>query len=394
MPKSSVQSGRTRSKVLSNGRLGVPVEHRGSKLKIPILRPELPDFDTFATSVREIWDSGTLTNWGPFVTRFEEIAAAYLAAPYARAVVSADIGLTLAIAALQLPEGSVALLPSFTFNSTVNAVIWNRLRPVFCDVDPDSFCIDPREVEARMTPEVSLVIGTHVFGSPCDADALRAAAGARPILFDAAQAYGARYRGRMVGGLGDIEVFSFSVTKLVQSAEGGLVTTRSAALAERFEYLRGYGFSGDYESHYVGMNGKMSELHAALACLTLPTVEDAIMRRTAIMARYRRNLAGISGIRFQRVDNLDRSVYKDAAIVFENGRDQVEAALTDEGIQTRRYFRPAHTMRAYQSYAGDALPVTESLARQVLCMPIFNTMDNADVDRVCGIIRAALPLPG
>jgi dTDP-4-amino-4,6-dideoxygalactose transaminase len=357
---------------------------------IPIVRPELPNFDEFVASLREIWDSGILTNWGPNVRRFEQIAGAYLGAPHAKAVVSADIGLTLAIAALQIPEGAAVLLPSYTFNSTVNAVLWNRLCPVFCDVDPDTFCIDAGDVDARIQSDVALVIGTHVFGAPCDVDALRRVAAGRPILFDAAQAYGARYRGRPAGTLGDIEVFSFSVTKVVHSAEGGLLTTADADLAERFDYLRGYGFSGDYESRYVGLNGKMSELHAALGVLTLGRIEEAIARREVLLERYKRNLDGVDGVRFQQVPAADRSAIKDVAVVFERGRDQVEAALTGMGIQTRRYFRPAHTMRAYRGFADRALPVTERLSEQVLCLPIHNTMDTTTVDRICEGVHSVL----
>lgn len=357
---------------------------------IPILRPEMPDFDTFAGLLREIWDSAMLSNWGPHARRFEDIAASYLGVSYAKATVNADIGLTLAIAALQLPEGAGVLMPSYTFNSTVNAVLWNKLRPVFCDIDPDTFCIDPADVAARMTPDVVLVSGTHVFGAPCDADALRAAADGRPILFDAAQAYGARYKGRAVGTLGDIEVFSFSATKVVMSGEGGLITTADPTLAERIEYLRGYGFSGDYESRYVGMNGKMSEIHAALGCLSLPTIEDVVSRRTAILSRYKHNLDGVDGVRFQHVPAGDRGVVKDVAVVFDEGRERVERALTEAGVQTKRYFKPAHTMAAYRAYANGPLPVTERLAEQVLCLPIFNELGADDIDHICDIVRMAV----
>jgi dTDP-4-amino-4,6-dideoxygalactose transaminase len=358
---------------------------------IPILRPDMPDFDAFAGALREIWDSAMLSNWGPYARRFEDIAASYLGVSYAKATVNADIGLTLAIAALQLPEGASVLMPSFTFNSTVNAVLWNKLRPVFCDIDPHTLCIDPADVAARMTPDVVLVSGTHVFGAPCDADALRAAADGRPILFDAAGAYGARYKGRAAGTLGDIEVFSFSATKVVMSGEGGLITTADPTIAERIDYLRGYGFFGDYESRYVGMNGKMSEIHAALGCLSLPTIEDVVARRAAILARYQCNLDGIDGLRFQHIPAGDRSVIKDMAVVFDEGRERVERALTEAGVQTKRYFRPAHTMAAYRAYANGPLPVTEQVADQVLCLPMFNALDTASIDHICDIVRATVP---
>jgi dTDP-4-amino-4,6-dideoxygalactose transaminase len=330
-----------------------------------------------------------LSNFGKYARRFETQAQDYLGTPRVRAVASCDIGLTLALAALHLPPGGEAIVPSFTFNSTVNAILWNRLTPVFADIDPRRLTLDPVEVERLASRGTGVVVGTHVFGNPADHDAIRAAAPAPvPIIYDAAHAFGSRYRGRAAGTLGDAEVFSFSGTKLVTSAEGGLIATARDDLVTRIEYLRAYGFQNDYESHVVGLNGKISELNAALGCLTMETVERAVERRQEIAARYRSALGEVPGLEFQLVDGRDRSTYKDFAILCPHGRDAVMQRLEAAGVQTKRYFRPAHRMRAYRRYATRPLPRTDDVYARILCVPIFNQMSDAQLDEVIGLVGA------
>ena len=360
---------------------------------IPIMRPQLPPLERYVELLRRVWDSHMLSNFGPLAREFEAGAQQYLGNPNVRAIASGDIGLIAAIAALDIPEGSEAIVPAFTFNSTLNALAWNGLVPVFADIDPRTLNADAADVAARVTPRTKLVVATHVFGNPCDADALAAAARGLPIVYDAAHAYGSRYRGRPCGGgtIGAFEVFSFSGTKLVTSAEGGLVAARDAELARKIEYLRAYGFQGDYESHMVGLNGKMSELNAALGVLTIEMAEAAVARRQEIVARYRELLGGIAGTAFQQVDARDRSTWKDFALLLRDGatRDKVEAALTAEQIQTKRYFRPAHQMRAYRQWASGPLPRTEDVYARILCIPIFNELPDSDIERIAALVRRA-----
>ena len=339
--------------------------------------------------LRDVWDSHMLSNFGTFARRFEASAQAYLGTPRARAVVNCDLGLVIGLAALDLPAGAEAIVPSFTFNSTINAVLWNRLTPVFADIDPQRLTLDPEGVRELIGPRTAVVVGTHVFGNPCDHDALRRAAGSLPIVYDAAHAYGSQYRGRSAGTLGDVEVFSFSGTKLITSAEGGLITASREELVTRIEYLRAYGFQTDYESHFAGLNGKMSELHAALGLLALESTEQAVRRRQEIAARYRHALDALPGISFQTVESSDRSTYKDFAILCDR-RDDVERGLTAAGIQTKRYFRPAHMMRAYRTFATRPLPRTERVYSRILCLPIFNEIRDAEVDEVAARVSAQL----
>lgn len=360
---------------------------------IPITRPELPPLEDFTELLSDVWASRMLSNFGPFAVRLEKMVSAYLGLG-ARVVVSGDIGLTLSIAALGIPKGKGCLVPAFTFNSTVNAIIWNGLVPVFVDIDPATFNIDIEHAGllARKHPDVGLIVATHVFGNPANTDGLSRLAkdlGAY-LVFDAAHAYGSKRDGVAVGSFGDAEVFSLSGTKIVTSAEGGVVTSRDDAFLARMDLVRGYGFIDDYNTKLVGLNGKMSELHAALGLLSLRRVEDAISVREEKLARYKHRLGAVDGIHHQAVRSQDRSTYKDFALLFDQPslRDKVEAELKLAHVQTKRYFRPCHKMDAYRIYAGDDLPVTESVYSRILCLPLFEGLSNDEIDSICDVISS------
>lgn len=355
---------------------------------LPVSRPSLPPLDRFVELLEDIWKSRMLSNFGAYARRFERTAQEYLGNPRTRAVVNCDIGLLLSVAALALPEGSECLVQSFTFNSTINAILWNRLTPVFVDIDPRTLNVDCEDLERRITPATRAIVVTHIFGSPLPIDRVLAIAGRRGlrVVVDAAHAYGATHRGLRIGDprLGDFQVFSFSGTKPLTSAEGGLVSIARAEDLGVFEYLRVYGFQNDYISKYVGLNAKLSEIHAALGCLTLDTVEDVMAIRQAKAARYRAALAGAPRIRFPETLPEARSAYKDFAILCTEGRDALAAALEALGIQTKKYFRPLHLMPAYARFGSpqDDLADTLAVADAVLCLPMFNDLADSDIDRV------------
>lgn len=356
---------------------------------IPIVRPWLPPLEDYVDLLREVWDTRMLSNFAEFSQRLEQLARNYLGSPNVLATSSGDIALIVTLRALDLPEGSPCFVSDFTFNSTINAALWNRLRPVPVDIDPQTLNLSPGELKRAMQrhPAPGVVLATHTFGNPCDADELAIAAAAHRsfLVFDAAHAYGSLRDGRHVGTFGDAEVFSLSGTKLVTSAEGGLVSTRHDWLADRIIYLRAYGFQHDYVSRYVGMNGKLSELHSALGVLTLPHVETVVDRRKDIVAHYLRELEGIA--LGQQVRSEDRSTYKDVALDFGEIRADVEAALTREGVQVKRYFVPLHSMDLYARYADGEYPGSSRAHAQILCVPAFIDIDSGTVQRICDTIQ-------
>ena len=330
-----------------------------------------------------------LSNFGKYAAAFEGKAQSYLGNPWTRSVVNCDVGLVLSLAALDLPEGAECLVQSFTFNSTANALLWNRLRPVWVDIDPRTLNVDLEDLERRITGRTRAVVVTHIFGSALDIGPVMDLARRRglPVVVDAAHAYGATWRGIRIGdpALGDFQVFSFSGTKQITSAEGGLVAAGSEELARRIEYRRAYGFQGDYVSRVLGLNGKLSEIHAALACLTADEVETVAAVRGAKAARYRERLGSIPGLRFQEHLPDSRSTYKDFAILCPGRRDELADFLAAGEIQTKKYFRPLHPMPLFETFRSseDDLRDTIAVADAILCLPMFNDLGDGDIDRVC-----------
>jgi dTDP-4-amino-4,6-dideoxygalactose transaminase len=363
---------------------------------LPLVRPSMPDADQVVEDLRRILASGVLTN-GPYVRKFEERAAAYLGVRHCVAVASCTSGLMLLLRAADI-SGDV-VVPSFTFAATAHAVAWNGLRPVFADIDPLTLTLAPRAASRACGVRTSAILATHTFGTPCDVEGLEAEARRNGIrlFFDAAHAFGSRHGDVPIGGFGDAEVFSLTPTKTVVASEGGIIATDDDILAERCRVGRDYGNPGDYDCLFVGLNARMSEIHAAFALASLEGVSERIARRNVLASAYRDALNGLPGVTFPRVGDGDVSTFKDFTILVEReafGMDPValSAALASDGIDTRRYYSPpVHRMRAYRSYAavsGD-LTVTDQIASQVLTLPLWNDMTEHHIDRVATAIAAA-----
>ena len=356
---------------------------------LPLARPAIADPAAVADAAATILASGVLTN-GPYVRRLEERAADYLGVRHCIAVASCTAGLMLSLRASNL-SGDV-VLPSFTFSASAHAVAWNGLRPVFTDIRPDDLLLDPDAVARSAGVRTSAILATHTYGTPCDVEALGSLARRNGIrlFFDAAHAFGSRRGDRMVGGFGDAEVFSLSPTKVLIAGEGGIIATNDDSLAERCRMGRDYGNPGDYDTRFVGLNARMSELHAATALASFEDLEERIGLRNQLAERYRKVLADVPGIDFPAVAEGDRSTYKDFTILIDPDRFGMDAAaaataLAAEGIQTRRYYSPpVHRQRAYRwvGPANGGLPETDRAAARVLTLPLWTPMADEQVDGV------------
>jgi dTDP-4-amino-4,6-dideoxygalactose transaminase len=369
-----------------------PAIHGGQPLfpdGLPLARPAIADPAAVAEATAAILASGVLTN-GPTVRRLEERAAEYLGVRHCVAVASCTAGLMLVLRASGL-SGDV-VLPSFTFSASAHAVAWNGLRPVFADIRPDDLLLDPDAVARSAGVRTSAILATHTYGTPCDTEALGALARRNGIrlFFDAAHAFGSRRGPSMVGGFGDAEVFSLSPTKVLIAAEGGIIATNDDTLADRCRMGRDYGNPGDYDTRFVGLNARMSELHAATGLASFADLEERIARRNHLAERYRKALGDLPGIEFPTVAEGDRSTYKDFTILVDAERFGMDAAalakaLAAEGVQTRRYYAPpVHRQRAYRwvGPANGALPETDRAAARVLTLPLWTGMADDQVDRV------------
>lgn len=349
--------------------------------KIPIAKPSLPIWEDYILGLKKVWKSRLLSNFAEYSQKYEEVAVKYLGIKWVRVVGNADLGLILALSALDLKPNAEVITPSFTFNSTVNAVRWNGLKVVFADINKETWCLDPKDVEHKITPKTKAILATHIFGNPCKIEELRTLAKKYRLylLFDSAHAYGSLYHGFKIGILGDIEVFSFSGTKEVTSGEGGIIVTKNEELYNKITLARNYGFMNDYNGVRLGLNGKISEMNAIMGWLNLPRIEEKISKRLILAGNYKKMLANVGDIDFQLIEKENRSVYKDFGILT-NRRDSLAEFLEVKGIQTKKYFRPVHLMDYYKNEIK--LPVTEKIANKCLCIPIYNEMIKEEQDYV------------
>lgn len=356
---------------------------------VPFVRPATPPLERVVSRLNASWDRGILTN-GPLVRELEDTVAARLGVSHVVAVASCTSGLMLAVRAIA-PSGPV-VMPSFTFSASAHAVAWCGVAPRFAECDSRTFQLDLDDAAARLDG-AGAVLATHVFGAPCRPEQVEqlAAAASLPLVFDAAHGFGASRADRPLGGFGSAEVFSLTPTKPLVAGEGGLLATDDDALADVVRVGRDYGNPGDYDTRFVGLNARMSEMHAAIALESLTNFDRDLAARRAIAAAYGEAIETIPGLRMQQVDEGDMSTWKDltVAVTDEYGasRDVLRAALEAEGIDTRSYFDPpVHRQHAYAALETEPLPVTEGTARRVLSLPIYPSLTLEHVDRISALL--------
>jgi dTDP-4-amino-4,6-dideoxygalactose transaminase len=361
-------------------------------------RPNLGDKATFFARVDDIWERRWLTNNGRYVQEFEQRVAETLRVGHCIATSSGTMALEIAIRALGM-TGEV-IVPSFTFIATAHALKWQGLTPVFADVD-DTHNLDPRQVERLITPQTSGILGVHLWGRPCDTDALEAIAQKHclQLLFDASHAFGGSHHGRMIGHFGDAEVFSFHATKYVNALEGGAIVTNSAEVAQRARQMINHGMAGRDVADRVGTNAKMTEISAAMGLTSLAGMDGFIAHNRAMYHEYRCHLANLPGVRLIEFDERERCNYQYIVLEVDAGttgisRDDLVAVLQGENVLAKRYFHPGcHEQEPYRTEdptASQRLPKTLQLASQVMALPTGTGISAEDVARIAAIIRLAV----
>lgn len=359
-----------------------------------VTQPYLPPLSELIPSLEQIWENRILTNGGPFHRDFEAALCEYLGVDYISVFTNATVALMTALQAIGA-SGEVITTP-YSFVATTNSILWNGLTPVFADVDPVTLNLDPREVEAAISPATSAILAVHCYGHPCDVEGIAevAAAHGLPVIYDAAHAFGVRDEGGSVLRHGDLSVLSFHATKVFNTFEGGAIISHSAEMKARIDKLKNFGHDGEIHVVAPGINGKMSEFGAALGLVQLKHADEVIALRGTIDARYRAGLAGVRGITCLDPSTETESNFAYFPILvdddFPMGRDELVEYLKDRGIHPRRYFYPLiSTFPMYSqlpSAEPSSLPAAHSAAEHIICLPIYPDLAVRDVDRIISAI--------
>jgi dTDP-4-amino-4,6-dideoxygalactose transaminase len=359
-------------------------------------RPNIGDRKALFARMEDMFDRRWLSNHGRYVRELERRVEELLGVRHCIAVCNGTVALEIAYRAAGL-SGEV-IVPSFTFVATAHALSWQGIAPVFCDVTLHRHSIDPARVEELVTPRTTGIVGVHLWGMPCDVDALAEIARRHDLalLFDAAHAFASTHRGVYVGNFGAAEVFSFHATKFLNAFEGGAVVTNDDELARRVRAMSDFGYVDQDSVDYVGTNGKMSEASAAMALTGLDSIDEFVAANRRNHERYGEGLAGIEGLALVPYDAGEENNYQYVVVEVDEGRfgmsrDRLLEVLRAENVLARRYFFPGcHRLEPYRSASpevGSRLPNTERLVSSVLTLPTGTTMTSEAADVVCDLIR-------
>ena len=361
-----------------------------NKLKTPpqpiyVTRPFLPPMEEYVALLNEVWTSGILTHNGPLVQRLERELVDFLKAPNIVAVTNGTIALQIAIRAFDL-QGEILTTP-FSWIATCSAIRWERCEPVFVDVDPRTYNMDPAKIEERITDKTVAIMPVHTFGNPCDVTAIQQIADKHglKVIYDGAHALGTTVNGQSVLDFGDITATSFHATKLFQTAEGGSCTAPDEKVAEKLRRLRFFGHDAEKNIVEDGFNGKMTEVHAAMGIAVLKYFDAILESRKHIAELYRKRLQVSKALQFQRIEHGE-SNYSYMPVVFETEQAllRVEQALKTKQIFPRRYFYPS--LNTVDIIRGHECPASESLAKRILCLPSYHGLSDESIDLISDIV--------
>ena len=363
---------------------------------IYVTKPALPPLEEFIPYLKQIWDSRLLTNCGPFHQQLEQALCDYLGVKHLALFTNGTIALVTALQALRI-TGEVITTP-YSFVATTHALLWNGIKPVFVDIDPNTLNLDPRKIEAAITPQTTAIMPVHCYGHPCEVEAIQKIADTYnlKVIYDAAHAFGVQCHGGSVLNYGDLSVLSFHATKVFTTFEGGAMVCPDAKTKVRIDQLKNFGHVGEVTVVAPGINGKMSEFNAALGLLQLKHIDQVLSQRKQVDAAYRKQLKGVRGIHCLNDAGESAANYAYFPILVEPvypiSRDDLYQRLKDNGIHPRRYFYPLISnfpmYRGLPSARSESLPVATIAAQQVLCLPIYPDLDMSIVDEITRFIAA------
>ena len=365
-----------------------------SKTTTFVTQPSLPPLEEFIPYLEKIWENKVLTNCGPFHQQLEEALCNYLGVEHIALFTNGTIALVTALQSLRV-TGEVITTP-YSFVATSHSLLWNSIKPVFVDIEPDTLNIDPQKIEAAITPQTTAILAVHCYGHPCNVDAIQKIADTYnlKVIYDAAHAFGVKCHCGSVLNHGDLSVLSFHATKVFNTFEGGAIICPDAESKARIDQLKNFGHAGEINVVAPGINGKLSEFNAALGLLQLEYIDEAIAKRKAIDETYRRRLSEVTGIQCLQDSGELVANYAYFPILVDDSyalsRDALYDHLKTKGIHPRRYFYPLISefpmYRGLPSSSPERLPLALNAASQVLCLPIYPDLSLDTVETICRLI--------
>lgn len=359
---------------------------------IYVTQPVLPKLEEFIPYLEQIWENKILTNGGPLHQQLEQQLCDYLGVDYISLFNNGTIALIAALQALSLEEGEVITTP-YTFIATAHSIVWNKLTPVFVDIDFSTSNIDVEKVEQAITEKTVAILPVHCYGIPCDVESLQRLATKYELklIYDAAHAFGVQYDGKSLLSYGDLSTISFHATKVFNTFEGGAIVCHSLEMKQRIDQLKNFGIVDETTVNDISLNGKLSEVHAALGLLQLKTIEQTLQDRGKVDNHYRELLVDIDGICCIPRLNIEKDNYAYFPIVISKpyslSRDELFDKLKQHDIFARKYFYPLMTqLSIYKTYQTDT-PNAKLLSEQVLCLPMYPTLTIEDIQKIVQIIK-------
>jgi len=364
--------------------------------KIYVTQPALPPLEEFTEYLKKIWDSKILTNNGPFHQQFEKELAQYLGVKYLSLFSNGTLALVTALQALRI-TGEVITTP-FSFVATTHALWWNNIKPVFVDIEPEYFTLDPDKIEAAITPQTTAIMPVHVYGNPCKVDAIQKIADTYglKVIYDAAHAFGVTINGQSILNFGDLSVLSFHATKVFNTFEGGAIVCHDEKTKQRIDFLKNFGFADEITVVAPGINAKMNEFQAALGIVQLKHVDEYIEKRKQIAELYRKELSKIKGIRVLNDIEGVRHSYTYFPILIDEkeygkSRDDVYEMLKKHNIYGRRYFYPLisqfPTYRGLPSANAENLAIANYVTYQIICLPFYSELNHNKIDYIIKLLK-------
>lgn len=364
--------------------------------KTYITRPLLPSIDSLIIQLEEIWDSKWLTNMGGKHNLLGSRLKNYLKVKNLSLFNNGTIALLTALKALDLPYGSEVITTPFTFAATPHCISWNGLKPVFCDIEPNTMTIDVNKIESLITPETSAILAVHVYGFPCDVEKIEDIAQRYnlKVIYDGAHVFSTEINGKGIGEFGDITMFSFHATKLFNTIEGGCLTYNDEKLFKKIYNLRNFGIQSEELVEDIGINGKMNEIQAAVGLLNLELVASEKQKRAQIKSFYDKNISKIDGIFIPKMPSNTTNSYQYYPIIINDNypisRNELHDKFKSKNIMTRKYFYPLcsdyECYRDLKSSSIENLPIANDIKNRVLCLPFYGDLNKEVLVKICEVL--------